>query len=362
MTSPSPEPEASPTDSSTTKAAVQPFANSNLSSTAGALQKGRLILEQSYLFFTQLAKILGGFWREYKQLIINLLLIGSAVVTLKVVLAIISALNDIPLLAPTFQLVGIGYSIWFTGRYLLNPSTRHELLLLTQTVLNQQIKEIAPVRKQESSEEQEQSKQPSVTAPASVQSQRANVANEGEEKEVLVTSGQQSDPREKFETPDLLVDEAIPSNREKLSNEQIAPVNTTNQNEQVLYKPGEIVPTSGQYEVIGSDGASQQREITSTKGEHFPPSPESGMHYKLVDKTVHGANQNQADESVVKADEIEQLFKPGSIVPTSGQYAVINVDGTSIGREITSTKGEHFPPSPEDRMHYKLVDATRHKE
>ena len=361
MTSPSPQPEASPTDSSTTKAAVQPLAHSNLSSTAGALQTGRLILAQSYLFFTQLVKILGRFWREYKQLIINLLLIGAAVVTLKVVLAIISALNDLPLLAPTFQLVGIGYSIWFTGRYLLKSWTRQEFSQLTQTVLNQQIKEIAPARKQESSEEQEQSKQPSVTAPASVQSQTANVADEGEEKEVLVTNGQQSDPSSKFETPYKLVDEA-PSDGGELSKQQIDSVDTTNHNEQVLYKSGEIVPTSGQYEVIGSDGTSQKREITSTKGEHFPPSPESGMHYKLVDKTLHGANQNQPDGRVVKADEIEQLFKPGSIVPTSGQYAVINSDGLSIGREITSTKGEHFPPSPESGMHYKLVDATKHKE
>ncbi len=64
MTSQLPQPEASPTDSSTTKVGVQPFANSNLSSTTGVLQKGRLILEQSYLFFTQLAKILGRFWRD----------------------------------------------------------------------------------------------------------------------------------------------------------------------------------------------------------------------------------------------------------------------------------------------------------
>jgi hypothetical protein len=106
MTSQLPQPEASPTDSSTTKAGVQPFANSNLSSTTGALQKGRLILGQSYLFFTRLGNNLGRFWREYKQLIISILLIGAAVVTLRIVLAIISALNDIPLLAPTFQLEG----------------------------------------------------------------------------------------------------------------------------------------------------------------------------------------------------------------------------------------------------------------
>jgi hypothetical protein len=127
MTSQSPQSEPSPTESSTTSAVIQPDANSNLSLTTGALQTGRSTLEQTSLFFAHLGETLGRFWREYKQAIINFLLIGAAVVTLRVVLAIISALNGIPLLAPTFQLVGIGYSIWFVKRYLLQPSTRQEL-------------------------------------------------------------------------------------------------------------------------------------------------------------------------------------------------------------------------------------------
>ena len=45
----------------------------------------------------------------------------------KVVLAVIDALNDIPLLAPTFELVGIAYSAWFVNRYLLQASHRQEL-------------------------------------------------------------------------------------------------------------------------------------------------------------------------------------------------------------------------------------------
>ncbi len=45
-------------------------------------------------------------------------------------------------------------------------------------------------------------------------------------------------------------------------------------------KPGEKAPKSGQYEVIGSDGEDQQREITSVKGNPLPPAPEAG---KLID-------------------------------------------------------------------------------
>jgi len=50
-----------------------------------------------------------------------------AAITVKVVLAVLDALNDIPLLTPTFELVGIAYSVWFVNRYLLKASSRQEL-------------------------------------------------------------------------------------------------------------------------------------------------------------------------------------------------------------------------------------------
>uniref|UniRef100_A0ACD5GQJ7 CAAD domain-containing protein n=1 Tax=Desertifilum tharense IPPAS B-1220 TaxID=1781255 RepID=A0ACD5GQJ7_9CYAN len=40
---------------------------------------------------------------------------------------VVDAINDIPLLAPFFELVGIGYSAWFVYRYLRLASTRQEL-------------------------------------------------------------------------------------------------------------------------------------------------------------------------------------------------------------------------------------------
>lgn len=51
----------------------------------------------------------------------------ALVVTLRVLLALLNAVNDIPLVAPFLEIVGIVYTIWVTFRYLLKASTRQEL-------------------------------------------------------------------------------------------------------------------------------------------------------------------------------------------------------------------------------------------
>ncbi|MEA5599653.1 CAAD domain-containing protein [Nostoc sp. UHCC 0252] len=75
----------------------------------------------------QLPEYLGSFFRDYKQPLITVGLILAAIVTVKIVLAVLDAINDIPLLSPTFELVGISYATWFVSRYLLKASTRREL-------------------------------------------------------------------------------------------------------------------------------------------------------------------------------------------------------------------------------------------
>lgn len=54
-----------------------------------------------------------------------------------------------------------------------------------------------------------------------------------------------------------------------------------------LYSPGQTTPQSGQYELTGSRGGSKGVEITSTKGNPLPPTPEPGQKYRLVDPTKH---------------------------------------------------------------------------
>ena len=78
-------------------------------------------------FLGSMPEYLGSFFNRYKQPLISVGLILGSLISVKVVLAVLGALNDIPLIAPTFELIGIGYSVWFVYRYLLNAKSREEL-------------------------------------------------------------------------------------------------------------------------------------------------------------------------------------------------------------------------------------------
>lgn len=97
-------------------------------------------------FLAQLPDYISQFFNAYKQPLISIGLILAAIISVRVVLAVIDALNGIPLLAPIFELVGIGYSVWFVNRYLLKSSNRQELAqeiqkLKEQVVGSQQLPE-----------------------------------------------------------------------------------------------------------------------------------------------------------------------------------------------------------------------------
>jgi hypothetical protein len=54
-------------------------------------------------------------------------------------------------------------------------------------------------------------------------------------------------------------------------------------------------------------------------------------------------------------------YKPGNIVPVSGQYGVVDVFGIYLGVERTCVKGEPFPPiTTPGGVGYVLRDATQH--
>ncbi|MGH1392931.1 MAG: CAAD domain-containing protein [Trichormus sp.] len=83
--------------------------------------------EQISQFLATLPDYVGNFFNQYKQPLVTVGLIVGSLVAVRVLLAVLDALNDIPLVAPTFELIGIGYSAWFVYRYLLKASTRQEL-------------------------------------------------------------------------------------------------------------------------------------------------------------------------------------------------------------------------------------------
>ncbi|MGD1807423.1 CAAD domain-containing protein [Dapis sp. BLCC M126] len=85
------------------------------------------IKNQVLEILSELPAIITGFFGQYQKPIVTLGLILAVIITLKVMLAVVESLNDIPLLAPTFELIGIVYSGWFVYRYLLRASNRQEL-------------------------------------------------------------------------------------------------------------------------------------------------------------------------------------------------------------------------------------------
>ncbi|WP_013321923.1 CAAD domain-containing protein [Gloeothece verrucosa] len=68
------------------------------------------------------------FWQAYQRPLILLGWILGTLVTLKVFLAVIAAINSLPLLAPLLKLIGLAYSLWFIFRYLLGFTKRQEIL------------------------------------------------------------------------------------------------------------------------------------------------------------------------------------------------------------------------------------------
>ena len=74
-----------------------------------------------------LPEYMTSFLSEYRKPLITLGLIFGSVVSVKLTLALLDAVNDIPLLAPSFELIGLGYSAWFVYRYLLKAANREEL-------------------------------------------------------------------------------------------------------------------------------------------------------------------------------------------------------------------------------------------
>ncbi len=78
-------------------------------------------------FVSKLSDYVTEFISDNEKLLVNLLLFFLAVVAVRVILAVLAAINDFPLLSPLFELIGLGYTTWFVYRYLWNESSRKEL-------------------------------------------------------------------------------------------------------------------------------------------------------------------------------------------------------------------------------------------
>jgi len=98
-----------------------------LSSSEQAQEQWQQLGEQASKFLKDLPAYIGDFVSQYRQPLVTLGILLAIILAAKIALAILGAINEIPLLAPTFEIIGLSYTAWFVYRYLLKASSRSEL-------------------------------------------------------------------------------------------------------------------------------------------------------------------------------------------------------------------------------------------
>jgi glutamyl-tRNA synthetase len=83
--------------------------------------------EEILAFLSELPENLGSFFKDYKRPLTTVGLIVAFLITFKILVGLVEIINEIPLIKPTFETVGLGYSAWFIYRYLLKADNRKEL-------------------------------------------------------------------------------------------------------------------------------------------------------------------------------------------------------------------------------------------
>ena len=100
--------------------------------------------EQAKEVLAKIASVLGDApeyvvdtFNEYKRPLTVIGLVFGVLIAIKLMFAILSAINDIPVLAPTMEMIGLIYTGWFIYRYLLKANNRSELLSSLDNVKDQ---------------------------------------------------------------------------------------------------------------------------------------------------------------------------------------------------------------------------------
>ena len=105
-----------------------PGAIATVTTTETPTEQFQDIKNQVVTILSELPAYVSNFFANYQKPLITVGLILAGGISIKVMLGVLGALNDVPLVAPVFELIGMGYTGWFVYRYLLKASNRQELL------------------------------------------------------------------------------------------------------------------------------------------------------------------------------------------------------------------------------------------
>ncbi|MEM9266113.1 MAG: CAAD domain-containing protein [Cyanobacteria bacterium P01_F01_bin.13] len=105
-----------------------PEENVTTESTADAAEQAKEVLAKVASVLGDAPEYVVNTFSEYKRPITVIGLVFGVLIAIKMVFAILGAINDIPVIAPTMELVGLLYTGWFIYRYLIKAENRRELL------------------------------------------------------------------------------------------------------------------------------------------------------------------------------------------------------------------------------------------
>ncbi|NES66376.1 MAG: valine--tRNA ligase, partial [Okeania sp. SIO2D1] len=88
-------------------------------------------------FFGKLPTNAVKWFTQYRQPIIVLSALLALIIIFRAISGTLHGLNKIPLVLPIFELIGLGYTIWFIFRFLLKSTTRRELQNVCQNMIEQ---------------------------------------------------------------------------------------------------------------------------------------------------------------------------------------------------------------------------------
>jgi valyl-tRNA synthetase len=124
-----PEPERASNASFTATHTTSPL-SSQKTDNNGSIDDAIAIVEQ---VFSVISTFLTH--RKNQNLLLGALALAIVLVILRVIQATLGAINEIPLLGGFFELVGLGYSVWFTIHHLIWAQSRQKLVDNLQTSL-----------------------------------------------------------------------------------------------------------------------------------------------------------------------------------------------------------------------------------
>ncbi|NDJ16932.1 valine--tRNA ligase [Myxacorys almedinensis] len=116
----------------------------------------------------------GNFLAKHQKPILSVGLIVFILIALKVFASVLTAVHEIPLLAPVLEIIGIGYSGWFSYHRLLRTRDRQRLYgqiqqFTVEVIGEAHTLEVTPVLGQEGSHAPEEQRSPTQTQPANSQ-------------------------------------------------------------------------------------------------------------------------------------------------------------------------------------------------